>query len=78
MYRKKSRPDIAEGCPERLSLEFILWILNYPRRTRPKIVRMLESNQGEKKIVWLHSQSDVKRFLAMQGTPDYSLNPTPR
>jgi adenylate kinase family enzyme len=78
MYRKKSRPDMAEGCPERLNLEFILWILNYPRRTRPKIVRMLESNQGEKKIVWLQSQSDVKRFLAMQGTSNYSLSPTPR
>lgn len=63
MYRRNSRPDMAEGCPERLTLEFILWIWNYPRRTRPKIVRMLESH-SEKKIVWLRSQSDVERFLA--------------
>ena len=62
-YRQNRRPDMAEGCPERLTFEFILWIWNYPRRTRPKIVRMLESH-SEKKIVWLRSQSDVERFLA--------------
>lgn len=64
MYRRNSRPDMADGCPERLTLEFILWIWNYPRRTRPKIVRMLESHPAEKKIVWLRSQSDVETFLS--------------
>ncbi|HUQ34602.1 MAG TPA: DNA topology modulation protein [Pyrinomonadaceae bacterium] len=67
MYRKKSRPDMAEGCPEKLSGEFILWIWNYPSRTRPKVLSMLESNPEEKKIVRLRSPSDVKRFLARQG-----------
>lgn len=67
MYRSKSRPDIAEGCPEKLSLEFILWIWNYPRRSRPKIVRILEANPGEKRIIWLRSRRDVKRFLANTG-----------
>lgn len=62
-YRNKSRPDMAEGCRERLSIEFLVWIWNYPRRTRPKVVRLLESNPG-KKIVWLRSQSDVASFLA--------------
>lgn len=78
MYRHKSGPDMAEGCRERLTLEFILWIWNYPSRTRPKIVRLLESNLEEKRVVWLRSQSDVKRFLAMQATPDDTFNPTPR
>jgi adenylate kinase family enzyme len=68
MYRKRSRPDMAEGCPEKLSLEFILWIWNYPRRTRPKINGMLESSPEEKKkIIRLRSRADVKRFLALQG-----------
>lgn len=66
IYRNKRRPDIAEGCPERLTLEFILWIWNYPSRTRPKIVRMFESNHEEKKVVWLRSQADVEGFLASQ------------
>lgn len=78
MYRNKSRPDMAEGCPERLTLEFILWIWNYPRRTRPKIVRMLESSHGEKRIVWLQSQREVERFLAMHmERPDNFNKPHP-
>jgi adenylate kinase family enzyme len=75
-YRNQSRPDMAEGCPERLTLEFILWIWNYSRRTRPKIVSMLDSHAQEKRIVWLRSQSDVERFLAIQGPPNNSSNPT--
>ena len=71
MYRKQSRPDMAQGCPERLTMEFILWIWNYSSRTRPKIVRLLESN-AEKRIVWLRSQSDVERFLATLRLPDDS------
>jgi adenylate kinase family enzyme len=67
IYRKKSRPDMTRGCPERLRLEFILWIWNYRRRTRPKIIRMLESAPREKRIVWLRTRSEVKRFLATQG-----------
>lgn len=63
MYRNKSRPDVAEGCRERLSLEFILWVWNYPRRTRPKIVRMFESDTEGKRIISLRSPADIERFL---------------
>lgn len=78
MYRQKSRPDMAEGCRERLSLKFILWIWNYSSRSRPKIVKMIESSSGEKKIVWLRSQSEVERFLALRGSPNTSFTPIPR
>lgn len=72
MYRNRCRPDMAKGCRERLTLEFILWIWNYQSRTRPKIVSMLESNQRGKMVVWLRSPSDVERFLATQGAPHSS------
>ena len=78
MYRKRSRPDMAEGCPEQLTLEFILWIWNYPRRSRPKVLRMLESNPKEKRIVWLRTRSDVERFLAAQEAPDNSMSRSAR
>lgn len=64
MYRNKSRPDMTEGCREKLNLEFILWVWNYSRRTRPKVVEMLKSNSQRKKIVWLRSDSEVESFLA--------------
>ena len=69
MYRSKSRPDMAEGCQEKLNLEFILWIWNYSRRTRPKVLRMLEAHSLQKRVVRLRSQSEVERFLATQTAP---------
>jgi adenylate kinase family enzyme len=63
-YRSKRRPDMAEGCPERLTWEFILWIWNYSRRTRPKVVSMLESRNEGKRIIWLRSPAEVRDFLA--------------
>jgi adenylate kinase family enzyme len=68
-YRNRSRPDMAEGCREKLNLEFLLWIWNYPRRSRPKIIKLLESSPAEKRIVRLRSEADVKRFLSMQAKP---------
>lgn len=74
MYRNRSRPDMAEGCTEHLSLEFILWIWNYPRRTRPKIIRMLESNHKGKRIVWLRTSTEVESFLNAQEAHGNTLN----
>ncbi|MFZ9683488.1 MAG: DNA topology modulation protein, partial [Cephaloticoccus sp.] len=36
-YRDRSRPDMTEGCPERLNFEFFLWIWRFRRRSRPRI-----------------------------------------
>jgi adenylate kinase family enzyme len=62
-YRNMNRPDMSEGCNERLTLEFILWIWNYRRRSRPKVLKLLESGAG-KRIVRLRSPAEVTQFLA--------------
>jgi adenylate kinase family enzyme len=31
-YRNRSRPDMADECPEKLNLEFLRWVWGYPRR----------------------------------------------
>ena len=64
VYRNKTRPDMADGCPERLGLEFILWVWNYKKRTRPKIVSKLETKRHDKKVIWLRTDTEVERFLA--------------
>lgn len=63
MYRDERRPDMAEGCREKLNLEFIRWVWGYPKRSRPKIVRRLEEHARDKQIVWLRSRAEVERFL---------------
>ena len=62
-YRNGGRPDITEGCPEKINYEFVSWIWNYSRRSRPKIVRLLGEHAEGKRIVWLRSDRDVEVFL---------------
>lgn len=64
VYRGGTRPDVAEGCRESLNFEFVSWVWNYPRRSRPKIIKRLQEHADGKQIFWLRSRSDVKQFLS--------------
>lgn len=58
-----SRPDVARGCPERLTVEFVRWIWTYPQERRPRILDKLQAVEQEKQIVLLHSTAAVRRFV---------------
>jgi adenylate kinase family enzyme len=62
-YKGKTRPDLSPGCPEQLSLEFLQWIWNFPKRTTPNLMGKLENLPDDKKIVILKSPKAVKSFL---------------
>lgn len=64
LYRNGGRPDMAEGCQERLSLEFMRWVWGYSKRTRPKVLELLKESAQSKSVVWLRTRADVERFLA--------------
>lgn len=64
MYRSTSRPDMAEGCRERIDLKFLYWVWSYPDRRRPKILARLGELAASKKIYRLRSSVEVERFLA--------------
>lgn len=40
-YAGRTRPDMTEGCPERMDEEFEGWILSYEREVRPRILTAL-------------------------------------
>lgn len=63
-YHKRSRPDMAEGCPEKLDWEFVRWVWTYTDRSRPKVVKLLREHAETKRIVWLRSRADVQKFLS--------------
>jgi len=66
--RGKTRPDMAEGCPEKIDYQFIKWILwDFPRRSRKKIVQCLAEFGGTKII--LKNRSELERLLERQGEP---------
>ncbi len=58
----KVRPDMGEGCPERIDLEFMKWIWNFNRDHRERFYRLLNEAQGVETIV-LKNRREVKRFL---------------
>jgi adenylate kinase family enzyme len=63
VYRRRSRPDLAEGCPESLTWEFIWWIWTYPRRRRPGILRRLAELPKSTRVVVLRSKRAAQRYL---------------
>ncbi|WP_196001244.1 DNA topology modulation protein [Clostridium sp. 1001271B_151109_B4] len=62
MYRGKSRPDMAEGCPEGIDIEFFKWVLSYNKKIRPEILKKL-SLYKEKDIIILNGKKEVRKFL---------------
>lgn len=62
-YRNKTRPDMGEGCEEKLDLEFLKWVWEYPKTKKPVIMKKLESLSIEKEIIILTNPSEVERFL---------------
>jgi adenylate kinase family enzyme len=64
IYWGRTRPDMAAGCSERLTFEFVQWIWQYPRETRPKVLALLQAHRDAKQIVQLRTPADVEMFLA--------------
>jgi adenylate kinase family enzyme len=58
------RPDLGEGCPEHIDVEFLRWIWDFPRRTRGKLVAARDA--APKGQVWLvpRTTRDVRRLLS--------------
>jgi adenylate kinase family enzyme len=64
VYRGRTRPDMAAGCDEKIDWEFILWIWNYPKTRRPRVLELMRQNAGSKQMIRLRSPAEAERFLA--------------
>ena len=62
-FRGRSRPDMADGCCEKMDPEFVWWLLwkGRTRRRREKLQKVVEL-YPEKTVV-LKSQRDIDRYL---------------
>jgi adenylate kinase family enzyme len=65
-YRGRTRPDMPDGCPERFDIAFLLWIWNYPTRTRRKVLALLETHGSTKQVIHLRTRRDVEKFVSSQ------------
>ncbi|TDM07016.1 DNA topology modulation protein [Macrococcus lamae] len=67
-HRNQVRPDMAEGCVEKIDREFLSWIWNFPRDKRPGIMKMLETVESSKKVIILRTPRQIATFLETVGT----------
>ena len=67
MYHGRTRPDMNEGCPERLDWEFIKWVAQYRSKKAPGIIAILEEfkHQG-KEVYHLTNPRETEKFIKEQ------------
>ena len=62
LYKPGGRPDMADGCHEKLDPEFILWVWNYRKRSRKNAMTEMEK-LVDKDIIILKTRREVEQFL---------------
>ncbi len=62
-YRGTNRPDMSEGCHEKIDYKFLKWIWDYPKKNYPRVEEKLLRFENEKTIVRLKSQREVEDFF---------------
>jgi adenylate kinase family enzyme len=62
-YRGRTRPDMSEGCQEKLDWQYLRWIATYRSTRRRQIMQRLYPMSGAKRIAVLSSRRAVARFL---------------
>lgn len=61
----RTRPDMAPGCPETLDLKFVLWVLMYPKRNKPKVLETIRKHkQINTELLIFSNYKAVDEFLA--------------
>lgn len=62
-YRDRSRPDMAEGCPEKVDVEFLRYIWSFPSEKLAPIERRLDRLDDEKIVVRLSANDEIEEFI---------------
>lgn len=62
-YKGMTRPDMGEGCPEKLDSEFIRWILHNGRTRSKKAGYKAICRKYPDKVTILKSQRELDNFL---------------
>ena len=63
MYRKKKRPDMTEGCYERLDYDYFKWIWGFPKKYRPGVLSVLNLVKDRRNVIILRDKKETERFL---------------
>ena len=56
------RPDMGDGCPERIDFTFLKWVWNFNKNKRQKYHQLL-SDCPDKTVYIFRNRRQVKAFL---------------
>jgi adenylate kinase family enzyme len=65
---RRTKSDMAEGCPERITMAFVRWIWRYASVSRSRIVSALAEASRRVEIVTVSARRDVQNVLLACGT----------
>ncbi len=62
-YYGRTRPDLNEGCPEKIDWAFLRWIWNYPTRTRPRTIEKLKQLESHQQVVVIQNRKQLHALV---------------
>ena len=62
-FRNTTRPDMGPGCNEKLDVEFLRWVWQFPGKTVPAIEERLSRLKSGVKLIRLRSPKQAEAFL---------------
>lgn len=66
-YFGRTRPDLPDGCPEKIDLEFLEYIWTFHEEYRPRIISRLAQRRADQRLILLRGPADVERFASEMG-----------
>ena len=65
-WHGRVRPEMPEGCEERISLDFVRWLWRFPRAGRRRLLDAIALAGVEHRVIRLTSRRDVAAWLMTQ------------
>ena len=62
-FRGRTRPEMARGCPERLTLPFLSYVWNFEKTESPEIEQKLADYGPTVPVLVIRSRAETKRLL---------------
>ena len=62
-HRGSTRPDVAVGCDEKIDLEFIQYIWNFPKKSPARIYAALNEHGKHTTFINLNNFTEVEEFI---------------
>lgn len=62
-YWGRTRPDMAEGCVERVNWAFVKYVFHYNDTRRPGVLKKLERFKKDKQVFILQNNRQIQSFI---------------